>query len=237
LLDGIDAGTYVLFISNHPGFVQDTALIVYHPMTVSNLAYVERDQNGSVEFYLMDRTTGEAQPNVKADTKIRANRNNWRDRTMINGGSFYSDKQGFITISNNNDQYSRGFNVIFSQKGDTLQTSMDFSVWGQENSEEQEQPQYRTLLFTDRAIYRPGQIIWFKGIVVSKLRDQNKLEKDFSTEVKLYDANYQEVSKVSVKTNEFGSFSGSFVLPKNGFNWRNVAFVRFWFYKFQGGGI
>jgi hypothetical protein len=70
-------------------------------------------------------------------------------------------------------------------------------------------------LFTDRALYRPGQTIRFKGIAASFERKQN----DYQTinnqqfEVVFEDANHKPISKLTVKSNNFGAFSGSFTAP------------------------
>ena len=73
-------------------------------------------------------------------------------------------------------------------------------------------------LFTDRAIYRPGQTIYYKGIVWLATKDSSRTVSDREYTVTLHDVSGQEVSKQMVKTNPFGSFSGSFVLPKGRLN-------------------
>ena len=70
-------------------------------------------------------------------------------------------------------------------------------------------------LFTDRALYRPGQTLRFKGIAASFDRKKN----DYHTinnqkfEVVFQDLNGKEIAKLAVKSNDFGSFSGSFTAP------------------------
>ena len=70
----------------------------------------------------------------------------------------------------------------------------------------------------DRAIYRPGQVIQFKGITLSSNGSEVKPLIDKTTTVQLFDANGQEVSKLSLKTNAFGTFSGTFIAPTGGLN-------------------
>jgi hypothetical protein len=77
-------------------------------------------------------------------------------------------------------------------------------------------PFERAVLFTDRAIYRPGQTVHFKGIWCRV--DQREGDYDTlggrSGEVVLRDPNDKEVAKVAFTTNERGSFSGTFVAPE-----------------------
>ncbi|ALW84120.1 hypothetical protein AUC43_02805 [Hymenobacter sedentarius] len=68
-------------------------------------------------------------------------------------------------------------------------------------------------LFTDRAIYRPGQTVYFKGILVERLGGKARLLTQENQKVDLMDVNSQTVQSLSFVTNEFGSFHGSFVLP------------------------
>lgn len=71
-------------------------------------------------------------------------------------------------------------------------------------------------LFTDRAIYRPGQLIHFKGIRARYDADKpgsGKVLPGEKVEVKLYDANDKEVAKSECYTNAFGSFAGAFTAP------------------------
>lgn len=68
-------------------------------------------------------------------------------------------------------------------------------------------------LFTDRSIYRPGQTVYVSGLAYEMQQDSTHVLADKSYTVSLYDANNNEVGKVDVKTNSFGSFSGQFALP------------------------
>ena len=73
-----------------------------------------------------------------------------------------------------------------------------------------------TSIFADRSLYRPGQTVYFKGIHMNVTKDGPTISADQNIEVVLRDANYQEVFKQTFKSNEFGSFSGTFTLPSSG---------------------
>jgi uncharacterized protein YfaS (alpha-2-macroglobulin family) len=72
----------------------------------------------------------------------------------------------------------------------------------------------KTFLYLDRAIYRPGQTVYYKGIVVSKKGDLSKVVVGEEFEVIVEDANGEEVFSTKATTNEYGSFHGEFTLPK-----------------------
>ncbi len=79
----------------------------------------------------------------------------------------------------------------------------------------------KVFLFTDRSIYRPGQIVYFKGIGVTKDFNTKKsilLQSKDSITVILSDANGQKTDSLKVLLNEFGSFNGKFKIPENKLN-------------------
>lgn len=75
----------------------------------------------------------------------------------------------------------------------------------------------RTYYFTDRSIYRPGQTVYFKGVTINAegggLPIADRIEK-----VEFEDVNSEVVAKGVYKTNAFGSFSGSFIIPYGSIN-------------------
>ena len=68
-------------------------------------------------------------------------------------------------------------------------------------------------LFTDRAVYRPGQIVYVKGIAYLQNGDDVSVCANKEYNVELYDANRKKIADSKVKTNDFGSFTTPFTLP------------------------
>jgi uncharacterized protein YfaS (alpha-2-macroglobulin family) len=73
-------------------------------------------------------------------------------------------------------------------------------------------------IFTDRAIYRPGQTVYFKVINTRIEKEVESVLSGQKQKITLLDANSQEVSSQDFTTNEFGSYHGSFILPKGKLN-------------------
>ncbi len=76
----------------------------------------------------------------------------------------------------------------------------------------------RAQIFLDRAIYRPGQTVYFKVITTKLLDKKESVASGMKQEIILNDANGEELSKQSFTTNDFGSYHGSFVLPQGKLN-------------------
>ncbi|MGI4761033.1 MAG: alpha-2-macroglobulin family protein, partial [Janthinobacterium lividum] len=94
---------------------------------------------------------------------------------------------------------------------DTLLTPLNAYFSGQR--EEAEPAQRRTFLFTDRAIYRPGQTLYFKGILTESQGAKNRLLTGQPVSLRLVDVNGQTVQTLTFTTSDFGSFNGSLSLP------------------------
>ncbi|WP_407404200.1 alpha-2-macroglobulin family protein [Chryseobacterium sp.] len=75
-------------------------------------------------------------------------------------------------------------------------------------------------IFTDRAIYRPGQTVYFKVINTKIENGVEAVVPNYKQKIILKDANDQEVGNQEFTTNEFGSYHGSFILPKGKLNGR-----------------
>ena len=73
----------------------------------------------------------------------------------------------------------------------------------------------KTYFFTDRAIYRPGQTIYFKGIMLRQDKTGKKFDYPHPTNytVTFYDVNYQKVSDLELTSNDYGTFTGYFTAP------------------------
>lgn len=69
-------------------------------------------------------------------------------------------------------------------------------------------------LYTDRAIYRPGQTLHFGGIVYTQRGDTVEATVGTELKVTLRDANSKRVGEVSCRTDSFGAVSGEFTLPE-----------------------
>ena len=80
------------------------------------------------------------------------------------------------------------------------------------------QPRAKAQVFLDRAIYRPGQIAYFKVISTKLEGERESVSSGITQKISLFDANGEEVSSQNFTTNEFGSYNGTFTLPKGKLN-------------------
>ena len=70
-------------------------------------------------------------------------------------------------------------------------------------------------IFKDRGAYNPGDVLQFKAVVYEgNLVDRIAVVPNKAVEVILLNSEDKEIDRLKLKTNEFGSVSGSFTLPK-----------------------
>ena len=75
-------------------------------------------------------------------------------------------------------------------------------------------------LFTDRAIYRPGQTVQLSAIAFNKGRKGSSVCEGEKVSISLSDANGKELKTVDVVTDAYGTAATSFVLPATGLTGR-----------------
>ena len=73
---------------------------------------------------------------------------------------------------------------------------------------------------TDLSVYRPGETVKFAGVLYNYVynTDLRKPLPEMKCNVMLRNANYEEIDSISLVTDKYGRFAGSFVLPKDGLN-------------------
>nr|MCU0781386.1 MG2 domain-containing protein [Akkermansiaceae bacterium] len=105
--------------------------------------------------------------------------------------------------------------LVVASRGDQRAVA---SSWYSPGNREMRRAQESVVFFTDRAIYRPGQTIHFKGIKCHSDPDKGDYHTVAGSPVKvsLRDPNNKESATLELKTNDRGSFSGSFTAPAGG---------------------
>ncbi len=76
----------------------------------------------------------------------------------------------------------------------------------------------KTLLFLDRAIYRPKQTVYFKAIAVSEVAQKSSVIENKPIEITVTNTNNEKIYTTTQTTNEYGSIKGKFKLPNGGLN-------------------
>ncbi len=212
-MDGLPLGTYFIYASLDKSFVE-SEYVGTTVTTVTRLSFITKPEENGTGILVQNRETGVGISGVSGDLfYFDYQRGN---RKIKKAGSFVTGNDGFTKTMSSGSNYGSVVRLI--NEGDTLYEPTYLSYYRKDDAK----PTTKIHLFTDRAIYRPGQTVYYKGIVVQKEGDRFTVLNNFKTEVSLKNSNGKTVSTQEVVSNEFGSFSGSFVIPTgtlNG-NWR-----------------
>ncbi|MFD1255798.1 alpha-2-macroglobulin family protein [Mucilaginibacter terrae] len=215
-IDALPAGNYVLLIKKGDG--KDTSLTQIVNFAVSQLAYTTRlNPNEDVELRVMDRQTGKPLKGVNvllSSTTNRYNSNTKKNEEIIVERKGLSDANGLFKTTSI-DRGNINARLIFN--GDTLQHDQGY-LTGETRDDEDNEAKEKTILFTDRQIYRPGQTIYFKGLQVQTLKGKSTVLPNKVMDLEIYDSNDKLLTTKSFTTNEFGSFNGSYIIPQNVLN-------------------
>ncbi len=213
-LDGLAKGEYAFIVSmdeNKLSKKSNTEIVL---LRISDMAYQFRSSNQGHALFVMDRNTGEKLENVEVklykEVYNRKSRNN--ERKLLK--QFKTDKDGKIEIK---DAYHQSARVELKLNDDILRLNSQyyFSVQTKPRSIKE------VSIFTDRAIYRPGQTIYFKAVLYEKNTDRvPALMANQKCKISFYDANRQVVESKTIRTNDFGSAEGSFIAPQAGLRGR-----------------
>jgi uncharacterized protein YfaS (alpha-2-macroglobulin family) len=209
---GLPAGHYAIIASQIDSFPMSDNGIAIAEIWSSNISYLQRRmEDGSYEVFVYNRKSGVSIPDVNINMWEERYSYTTREYEMKKTASFVSDKNGKLVIATPANY--RTFILEFQANKNRLYSDFSYQYKAYREPKRKEP---RTFFFTDRAIYRPGQTVYYKGIIVNSDGDNHDLMTGKSTTVTFYDANYQKVGSTDLLTNEYGSFSGSFIAPAAG---------------------
>ena len=210
-LPALERGFYFLMATTEKGIKSHDKTLVLQ-FQVSGLGFITDQKYESMTVTVVDRKTGKTVEGVT----VEAYRREWdykaREYKTIIVGTPKTDRNGKVEFSKTGDN---SFSINLRKGDDNLLSDEYFTL----------RPRYRdsnerfiTKLFTDRAIYRPGQTVYFQGIVTRRQGEDLSLVNHYSETVSFRDANWQEITSANFTTDEYGSFSGSFVIPTDRLN-------------------
>ncbi|SEW00294.1 alpha-2-macroglobulin family protein [Chitinophaga arvensicola] len=206
-IDALPVGHYMLLSSVDPGFSLKNNPVAMQLTWVSNISYIQND----TLYYALNRSTG--QPLAGITVQVMKNNNNREEWVLAQ--SLNTGKDGSVKVPKmKQNNYLR----LYWKDGKDELYKDDYRYYYNYNRETP--PETQTFLFTDRSIYRPGQIVYYKGIVLKKRTEgtQSDLLVNHKSTLSLYDTNGEKVDSIKITTNEFGSYSGKFTLPEGRMN-------------------
>ena len=207
----LTSGSYILVASHNEQFSGNENQISLSDIQISAFAVVMRSQDGAgtLEGEVVDAVSGlpVAGANVQVWTWQRDGRNSREQREP----GTMTGEDGFFVFDAKPSTHHK---IVVAKDG------QQFGLIDNSYIRERRRPRgfnESMIFFTDRRIYRPGQSIQFKAIAISSDREAD----DYitlpgrSVKVSLHDVNNEVVETLELRTNDFGSVSGTFTAPRD----------------------
>jgi hypothetical protein len=176
------------------------------PVQVSDLC-VERMNRGQHDVRVCKNESGLPIANAQITAKIKNNQ-----KKEIEIRNYTTDALGRAVL----EKLPNGEATLYIKAGDDMFIDAIGWSWGNERQPDISDSS-RVMLLTDRSIYRPGQTVYYKGIyyVINQATGKYEIRPQAHYTIRFMDPNNQEIASRKEKANAFGSFSGSFVIPKD----------------------
>ncbi|NCO54496.1 MAG: hypothetical protein GW876_03705, partial [Bacteroidetes bacterium] len=157
-------GQYFVIASSRKDFKWDKNEYGYAYFNVTNLSYLSRRfNNEKMDFIILNRQTGAPEQNVNAQLWKEDYSYVLQAYDYYKSASFITDANGKFSVPAPKDY--RYFFVELTKGNDRLVTDESFYQYRYYGYDQKITP--RIFFFTDRSIYRPGQTLYFKGIVIN----------------------------------------------------------------------
>ena len=179
---------------------------------VSNLAVmIQQLPDDKHRYVVVNATDGQPVPGAKImlyDRDYDVKTGKWkrlvhaRLTTDENGEAYFKNVDGNVLISTSNDKFTPAKDIYLSRA----------------RYYEKKDDEVKYQLFTDRAIYRPGQKVHATAVsyIVKKGLDASVPGKSMELKFILRDANWKQVAEQKATTDEYGTASVDFELPQGG---------------------
>ncbi|MCW3074926.1 MAG: alpha-2-macroglobulin [Flaviaesturariibacter sp.] len=212
----LPAGEYILLIASDSLFSENANLLGAQAFQVSPISFITQNEN----IFVLNRETG--QPLNKATVAVFTQEYNYKTskNVKVKWGSYRADATGYVQIERNK-KGNLPYNYLLEIEHGKDRLEMDEQIYHYQRydaNEEEDDSIIKFHFFTDRSIYRPGQTVYFKAIVLTKSRGETGIATNYKSKLFLENANQEDIDSLQFTTNEYGSVSGKFMLPQNGLN-------------------
>ena len=199
-------GAYLMEISSDNASIKPKRQLFY----VSDLALMSQQlPDDKYRYVVVSATTGQPIPEAKIlILDSRYDSKSGRDKRVVrarlttddNGEAYIKNIDGDVLVTTTTDKYTPAEWIYLSR----------IRYYEQKDTAESAK------VYTDRAIYRPGQTIHVTAVRFVRIKGLDaKVQPKMDGELELRDSRYQVVATQKVKTDAYGTVSADFVLPKN----------------------
>lgn len=209
----IGAGNYVLVFANNPEFKGNLnnhlfqANIISTKIDVATRSFTEKKEEFS-QVQALNKEDGTPLKNKNVEILYAEQKRafkHFKNETLNEFGQF--------NLKTPDRNYRKNYVVKFPQEETYFPVN---NYYYKNNYKQDNEWNNEVVFFTDRGIYRPGQTVYFKAILYKSKGKERKIVPNQKNTIYLDDYNGEEIGKIELISNEFGSMHGEFILPTSG---------------------
>ncbi|MCK0156193.1 MG2 domain-containing protein [Cellulophaga sp. F20128] len=186
----------------------NTKTFAYATIQVTNIGFIATNTDRDQIYQVVDRNTGIPLQGAKVKLSYKTDYN-LPEKEQVS----VTNALGMVHIPKTNQRWYDIEAAV--SHADDYAVFGKYYIYDRYDNNPISKETYASFLFTDRSIYRPGQPLYFKGILIKSFGDKQVLPNTIVT-ISLFDVNRQKVIEKEFTTNAYGSVSGEFILPNNG---------------------
>lgn len=225
-INPLSPGVYNVIISNNLEFkdfdslsADLNVLYIHNIAAISSIISTSKDHQEKYSVQLIDKVSGFPISNESIDLYVDDKVKKYKKIQTLR-----TNKDGFFEYkynSNHTNSYDLEELYIYRKRtNEFLELYNIESVEPYLRNTVNAKPSTSNQLeiFTDRAIYRPGQLVYFKGILYVKNELTSTVVPNQKVTIYLIDANKAKIDSTILTTNDFGSINSHFTIPQHTLN-------------------
>ena len=212
-LEGLPVGVYMVEFKTAPS--TDIVRSLYFVTDVYTIAEPQPVDNG-MRFVVVSAATGQPIAKARLHIKEQLGYKQFQETDVV------ADAKGeYIYQAKNADHRMEVFAYTDQDQAcPPLTGTFRYSYYGDRQLEQ------RTCIYTDRAIYRPGQTVHASAILYNVIKGFNhSVRSEAPLTFVLRDANYKVIKEQSAVTDAYGTAAAEFILPSSGLTGRYTLHV------------
>jgi len=197
----LSEGGYLLVVNQNSN-IGDKPLTDAYWFSISKIGIISKQDPEKILIRSVNLETLDNEDNVRV--KIFDKYNNLK---IV--GNVKTNKNGLVEFKypknkkSDNDSF-----IILGRKGNSYAIGSNYS-WGDSRNN------YSVYLYTERPIYRPGQTVYFKGIVRQGIEEGFKNVSNKNLQVTIANQDNEVLKTINLRTNKFGTYNGIFDIPQD----------------------
>lgn len=211
-IDALPLGKYLLICSTDSSFQKNTAAITTNTIWVSSLSFLKNKN----DLFILNRSSGQPEKDVQIEI-FQYNYEKTKAAKLLKSGK--TDANGRYTYTG---PFNATLHYRFILRKDTLDMNrMYYSRYFEDpNYKPADDPNKAPAIFyfTDRSIYRPGQTVYVKALLIQQKDNRNPYIDSNYKYITFYlkDVNQKIIDSVKSTITDFGAATAKFQLPEQG---------------------